>query len=159
MQRSQLQAVLTPILALILALALAVASAVVTAEVYRWVDADGNVHYGDRPPAAGVDSSTLSLPPAPVQEADQARRSLKQRRLLEAFEAERNQRNQAEAEAAAARRERARVCENARGELARFERANIVYTSDASGARVYMSDEERLDAVANVRAWIGKHCD
>ena len=111
MQRSQLQAVLAPILAL----TLAVASAVVTAEVYRWVDADGNVHYGDRPPAAGVDSRTLSLPPAPVEEADQARRSLKQRRLLEAFESERDQRDQAEAEAAAARRERARVCENARG--------------------------------------------
>ncbi len=157
MQRSQLQAVLALILAPILALA--VTSAIAAPEVYKWIDADGNVHYGDRPPATGVDSRTLSLPPAPAREPDQARRSLKQRRLLEAFEAERNQRNQAEAEAAAAKRERARECENARRELARFERANIIYTSDASGARIYISDEERLEAAANARTWIGKHCD
>ncbi len=153
MQSSQLQAMLA------LILALAAASAVATGEVYRWLDADGKVHYGDRPPATGVDSRSLSLPPAPAAEADQARRRLKQRRLLEAFEAERNQRHQATAEAAAAKRERARNCENARRELARFERANIVYTSDASGARIYMDDEERLQAAANARAWIGKHCD
>ncbi len=152
MKRSQLQAVLA------LTLALTAASAVAAAEIYKWLDADGNVHYGDRPPATGVDSRSMSLPPAPAEEADQARRSLKQRRLLEAFEAERNQRHQAEAEAAAARRKRARDCENARRELARFERANIIYTSDASGARIYMDDEERLAAAANARAWIGKHC-
>jgi len=156
MQRSHLQAVLALILAPVLALA--VTSAVAAPEIYKWVDADGNVHYGDRPPATGVDSRTLSLPPAPAREPDQARRDLKQRRLLDAFEAERNQRDQAKAEAAAARRERARDCENARRELARFERANIVYTNDTSGARIYMSDEERLQAAANARAWIGKHC-
>jgi hypothetical protein len=98
------------------------------------------------------------LPPAPTPEADQARRSLKQRRLLEAFEAERNQRHQLAAEAAAAKRDRDRDCENARRQLARFERANIVYSNDASGARVYMSDQERRQASANARAWIGKHC-
>ncbi len=156
MQRSQLQAVLALILAPILALA--VTSAIAAPEVYKWIDADGTVHYGDRPPATGVDSRTLSLPPAPTRETDQAQRNLKQRRLLEAFEAERNQRDQAKAEAAAARRERARDCEYARRELARFERANIVYTYDTSGARIYLSDEERLAAAANARAWIDKNC-
>ncbi len=156
MQRSHLQAVLALILAPVLALA--VTSAVAAPEIYKWVDADGNVHYGDRPPATGVDSRTLSLPPAPAREPDQAQRDLKQRRLLDAFDAERNQRDQAKAEAAATRRERARDCEKARRELARFERANIVYTHDTSGARIYMSDEERLQAAANAKAWIGKHC-
>lgn len=153
MESSRLQAMLALILALV------AASAVATGEVYKWQDAHGNVHYGDRPPATGVGSRSVSLPPAPAPEADQARRRLKQRRLLEAFEAERNQRHQAAAEAAATKRERARDCENARRELARFERANIVYTSDASGARFYMDDEERLQAAANARAWLGKHCD
>ena len=156
MQRSQCQAVLAPLLALILTLA--AASAVATGEVYKWLDADGKVHYGDRPPTTGADSHNLSLPPAPAPEAGQAQRNLKQRRLLEAFEAERNQRDRLAAEAAATKRERARDCENARRELTRFERANIVYRNDASGARVYMSDEERRDTAANVRAWIGKHC-
>jgi hypothetical protein len=35
---------------LLAALALAALSAAVQAEVYKWVDKDGNVHYGDTPP-------------------------------------------------------------------------------------------------------------
>ncbi len=151
MQPSQLQAVLTLVLVL--------ASTVATAEVYRWIDAHGNVHYGDRPPATGVDAHSVPLRPAPAKEPDQAQRRLKQRRLLEAFEAERAERNQAAAAAEAARREHDRTCEIARRDLTRFDRASVVYTNDESGARIYMSDQERRDAAANARAWIGRHCD
>jgi hypothetical protein len=149
MQRSRFPAVLV----------LTLASTFATAEVYKWVDAHGNVHYGDRPPAAGVDARSMPLPPAPAEDADHERRSLKQRRLLEAFEAERAERDRAETEAAVARAARAQKCESARRQLARFERANIVYTTDESGARAYMSDGERREAAANARVWIGKHCD
>ena len=149
MQRSRLPAVLV----------LTLASAFATAEVYKWVDADGNVHYGDRPPAAGVDSRSIPPPPAPPEDADHEQRSLKQRRLLEAFEAERAERDRAETQAAAARAERAQKCERARRQLAGLERANIVYTTDESGARTYMSDRERREAAANASVWIGKYCD
>ena len=150
MQRSRLSAVLV----------LTLASAFATGEVYKWVDADGNVHYGDRPPAAGVDSRSMPpSPAAPAENADHEQRRLKQRRLLQAFEAERAERDRAEAEAAAARAERTQKCDRARRQLARFERANIVYTTDESGARAYMSNGERREAAANARLWIGKHCD
>ena len=153
MQPSHLQAVLVLVPVLVLAHTTA------AAEVYKWTDTDGNVHYGDRPPATGVDPHSIPLRPAPAKEADHAQRRLKQRRLLEAFEAESAEREQAEVEAAAARRERARNCEYARRDLARFERASIIYTVDENGARIYLSDQERRDAAANARAWIGKHCD
>lgn len=151
MQPSQLRAVLTLILVL--------AGSVATAEVYRWTDADGNVHYGDRPPATGIDPHSVPLRPAPAREPDHAQRRLKQRRLLEAFEAERAEREQAADEAEAASREHRRNCEKVRRDLARFDRANIVYTTDEAGARIYMSDLERRDAAAKARAWIGRHCD
>ena len=149
MQLSQLSAMLV----------LTLASAFATAEAYKWVDADGHVHYGDRPPATGLDSRSMSLPPAPAKDADHEQRSLKRRRLLEAFEAERAERDQAEAEAAAAKAERAQKCEHARRQLVGFARANIVYTTDESGNRTYMSDGERRDAAGRARVWIGKHCD
>ena len=149
MQRSRLAAVL----------ALALASAFASAEVFKWVDANGDVHYGDRPPAAGVDSRSMPPPPAPAEDADHEQRSLKQRRLLEAFEAERAERDRAETQAAAARAERAQKCERARRQLAGLERANIVYTTDESGARAYMSDGERRQATANARIWIDRNCD
>ena len=148
MQRSRLSAVLV----------LSLASAFATAEVYKWVDAQGNVHYGDRPPAAGVDSRSIAPPPAPTEDPEHEQRSLKQRRLLEAFEAERAERDRAETQEAAARAQRAQTCERARRQLARFERANIVYTTDESGERKYMSDGERREAAANARVWIGRNC-
>ena len=140
-------------------LALTLASTFAMADVYKWVDADGAVHYGDRPPADGTDSRSMTLPPAPTRDADHGQRSLKQQRLLEAFDAERAERDQAAAETAAAKREREYRCEKASRELARFERANIVYTTNDSGARIYMSDEERQKATAEARRWIGKHCN
>jgi Domain of unknown function (DUF4124) len=149
MQRSRLSVMLV----------LTLASAIASAEVYKWLDADGNVHYGDRPPATGTDSHSITLPPAPTRDADHERRSLLRSRLLEAIDAERAEQAQAEREAAAAKQERARMCARARGDLARFERANIIYTNDESGARIYMSDEARREATANAKLWIDEHCD
>jgi len=149
MQRSRLWAMLV----------LTLASAIASAEVYKWLDDQGNVHYGDRPPDTGSDPQSLTLPPAPTRDADRAERSLLQRRLLEAIDAERAERAQAEAEAAAAKRERLLKCERARRDLARFERANIIYTNDDSGARIYMSDDERREATDKARHWLEKHCN
>ncbi len=149
MQRLQLSTVL----------ALTLVSTFAGAEVYKWVDTDGNVHYGGRPPATALDSRSVPLPPAPVKDADHEQRSLKRRRLLEAFEAERAERELEEVEAAAAKRELAKACEKVRRDLARIERAQSVYTTHESGARIYMSDEERREATDGARAWIGKHCD
>ena len=43
-------------------LVLTLAAATVGAQVYRWTDENGKVHYGDKPPA-GKPSTTLAKPP------------------------------------------------------------------------------------------------
>jgi len=139
-------------------LVLTMASAFAIADVYKWIDADGKVHYGDRPPAAGTDVHTMTLPAAPPGDADRGQRRLTQQRLLEAFDAERAALAQAAAESAAAKQEALQRCQKASRELARIERANIVYTTDNSGERVYMSDEDRRDATAEISRWITGHC-
>jgi hypothetical protein len=142
-------------------LAMMVLTLVVTAaagEVYKWVDADGKVHYGDRRPASGSDPSVVELAPAPAVDADHSERSLQRRRLLDAFEAERAERREVEAKAAAAKSERKDECARARRQLAELQRAHVVYTEDESGKRIYMSDEERKATAASVRARIDEHC-
>lgn len=149
LQRFELMAVLTLILA----------ASHAGAEVYKWVDEDGKVHYGDRRPGPDADARRLELEPAPSRDADQYERSLRERRLLEAFEAERAERDQAAAQAAAAEQERSEKCARVARDLAGYERAGIVFTRDESGARIYLSDEEREQASAGARAWFDKHCD
>ena len=141
------------------ALVLTLASAFATADVYKWIDAHGDVHYGDRPPGAGADARSMTLPPAPTKDTDHGQRSLKRQRLLEAFDAQHAEEERAAAKAAAAKRERRDRCEKASQELARWERASIIYTEDDNGTRIYMSDEERRKTTAEARLWIGKHCD
>lgn len=148
-----------PRLAAVLVLALVLAGIPAVAEVYKWTDADGNVHYGDRPPSSAQEPRSLTLPPPPTPDADQGERGRRQRRLLEAFDAERAERDRLETEAAEAKREQAHKCEQARRTLANFERANILYTTDDNGARIYMSDGARQRAAADVRSWIRKYCD
>ncbi len=60
---------------LLLALAL-LPAATATAEVYRWVDEQGTVHFSDEPPAAGAEPMPLKSPavvsvPSPTQGAAQ----------------------------------------------------------------------------------------
>lgn len=143
---------------LLAALILSVVAASAAGEVYKWVDQDGKVHYGDRRPASGVDPNVVELAPAPSKDADHDERSLQRRRLLDAFEAERAEQRQAQAKAAAAKRDRAEKCARVRRDLARFERANIVYTEDDDGTRIYMSDAERNAAVSAARTWLDEHC-
>ncbi|NIM28244.1 MAG: DUF4124 domain-containing protein [Gammaproteobacteria bacterium] len=144
---------------LLATMALTLALTTAGAEVYKWVDADGKVHYGDRKPASGGAANVIELQPAPAVDADHAARSLQRHRLLEAFEAERAKRRQADADAAAAKRERDEACTRARRQLAELQRAHIVYTENESGERNYMSDDDRRTAAGGVQAWIDEHCD
>lgn len=130
-----------------------------SAEVYKWVDADGKVHYGDRRSEAGVDAHELEIAPAPSTDAALHERSVRRRRLLQAFEAERAEREQAAAEEAEQERALAQKCARVARDLVGYERANVVYTRDESGARVYLNDEQREQASAAARAWFEKHCE
>lgn len=139
-------------------LVLILTSTIVSGEVYRWVDADGDVHYGDHPPADSANTSSIELSPAPGMDDDHAARALKQQRLLDALDAERAEDDRARTEAAAERQQSAQLCERAGGDLARLERANIVYTDDGQGGRNYLSEVERRESIAKTRLWLGKHC-
>ena len=137
-------------------LILALASGAATAEVYKWTDAHGAVHYGDRP--QGADATAIAPPPAPVEDTDHGQRSLTRQRLLDAFDAQREERDRAAAKAAAAKRERQDQCEKLSMELSRWERASAIYTTKDDGTRIFMSDEERREATARAHLWIAKHC-
>jgi len=66
----------------IVLLSLILLPGIAVAEVYQWVDEDGNVHFGDSPPD-NADAQTVDLPPGPSdQQVEQA-----QQRLQDALDA------------------------------------------------------------------------
>jgi hypothetical protein len=127
------------------------------AEVYRWIDAEGNVHYADRRPEAGargVQSLQLPEEASKSDPAVQAERE-RARRLLRVWDEERLARERATAEQAAALES---LCARLRSHLEELERARLVYREDGSPAPQPLSEAERQSYEQSLRATWGDRC-
>ena len=123
------------------------------AEIYRWVDANGQVHFGERPrPGA----ETVEVRPQ-VIERDQRMRDgeADMQRLLEVRTAEREQRN---AQLAERRQQQEARCRQLQQRLADFQRRTYWYEEDAQGKRVEVSPARVREAEAAVRQQIAEQC-
>lgn len=151
-------------------LVLAFVSAVTTAGgVYKWVDEKGKVHYGDRPPGAGVtEAAEVRLRPPPGRAAqflstgeDLVGRKTQQRRLLEVMELERKERAEGRAKKADEIQKRTvlkKKCAKARQTLEQYRRASHLFAESSSGERKVLSHAERAQAEQKLAASITEHC-
>ena len=134
--------------AALLALALAGAA---QAQIYRWTDEKGRVHYGEQPPA-GAGTSTVK-PPAPSA-APERREDLKvQDAEFKRRQVERREREEAEARAVQARQEK---CDDAEDEIKLSEKVRL-YRRDA-GKKVFLTDEEHKAYVEKLKQFRAKNC-
>jgi hypothetical protein len=124
--------------------------------VYRWVDEQGRVHFGDRP--AGADSRPVELPGGATVDADAAARRERQRQLLEAFEQDRREHRERSEQARQEQAARAARCARARDQARVLEVAGRVYEMDAAGNRTYLSDAARDETLARAREAVERWC-
>ncbi len=132
-------------------------------QIYKWVDKHGKVHYGDRPQSEG--SEIIQLKDDPEIESGaagagptEAERREKRRRLLQAFEQKRAEKQAAAAKKTAERQELKKKCTVARQELREMKEAGYLYKYDKSGNREVLSNDAREKAVANLKRAIDKRC-
>lgn len=128
------------------------------AGVYRWVDENGEVHYGDRPPS-NTESTRMEIESAPAPAPEDGERRLKTQRLLDALESQRDRDKQKAAQAKADEARQERNCQSARRQVALHQRANSVFRRGPDGERIYLSDEERKQALARARTLVDQWCD
>lgn len=115
------------------------------AEIYRWTDERGQVHYGERPPddrAQSMDIPTGSTS-APRLQADEAARRARQQRLLEAYEYERARKAERAAQAASKASQLAVQCERLRNQWRRLNYGGPVYFQGEDGERRYLDEQQR----------------
>lgn len=132
----------------------------VSAAVYRWVDAQGHVHFSDQAPA-GSHPPTLDLPaaPAPPTTNDEAARRAKRQRLLRAWSEENRQQAAAQARAARQQARRQKRCALARDRLRSYRQARYLYDLDAQGKRRILSDSEHQQALQQAQDAVTQWCD
>lgn len=140
---------------LILLLALSFSS-MAYAEIYKWVDDQGRIHYSDKP----VKNSTQINVNTQKQSTGEHRQSReeKRRKLLNVFNEDRARKNKEKEKKRAQKKKQQRNCVLARDRLRRYERASYIYDLDKDGKRIVMSSEERERETRKLRKRIEKYC-
>jgi hypothetical protein len=167
---------------LFIALAAILATATVAAQVYRWVDKDGKVHFSDQPPpsdAKGVSAKRIDAKPAsgstpaaapkdgkvePKALPAEAVKPESQKTLAEkakdfekrrADEAEASKKAADEAKVKAINQER---CRDAQAFVRTLESGRPMSTTNAAGERVIMDEKARDAEVAKARSAAAEVC-
>lgn len=140
---------------LVLALSLSPARAA-AGDVYRSVDADGNVSFGDRPIDDRAEPVHVPAPRrAGTDVYEQHRRTA---RAVEAYASERRERAQLRAERAEEVRERKRRCAVARDEQSRIETAAHLYYRDDEGNKRVIDGAEYDAVIEHARNAVESWC-
>tara|TARA_R110000751_G_scaffold24064_6_gene65897 strand:- start:225 stop:656 length:432 start_codon:yes stop_codon:yes gene_type:complete len=107
------------------------------AEIYRWVDAQGQVHF-DQQPRQGAQQ--IEVRPQVIEREDHVRQSEQNRQRL--FDVREQEREQQREQNFQQRQRQVERCAQMRKQLALYERRVFWYEEDASGQRVEVSDEQ-----------------
>lgn len=132
----------------------------VYAEVYKWTDADGNVHYGDRPKAGNARELDIESQPSTPDGPDNANKNQQDiERWLKARDEERSIREQEEAALQQQKARQKQKCSRLRNELRDYEKGGVVwYEIDESGNRRYYSDADIAKEIADLKKTIKREC-
>jgi uncharacterized lipoprotein NlpE involved in copper resistance len=147
--------------AVAITLTLAVSGVAVAGDIYKWVDEDGNVHYGDKPVSNGSERVAIESRPT-----DRARVQSQYQAAAQARIENRDARAQADEEGRKAEEElraqadeRRQKCEASRATMQKFVTSRRIYTQDESGERVYMDDAQMQAARERVENDINEYCN
>ena len=138
------------------------------ADVYKWVDKDGKIHYSDQPPLAGdakkmkqksKDTPAASSSASPGNAATKPASSAAdqelefRKRKTEKEEAEKKQ--QADAETAKKNKE---YCNNLLGDLRSHSDGTRLVRYNDKGERIFLDEKERSDSKKQLENRIAKDC-
>jgi hypothetical protein len=128
------------------------------AQVYSWKDANGKIHYGDRPPAERqADSRKLAAPP-PV-DVEGIRSANAEKQLVEREKQQKAKESASKAEEdQTATRQREENCRQAKSSLAALESGQIRFTMNAKGERTALDGATREAELGKARSSVDSWC-
>jgi len=131
---------------------------IVQAGTYRWVDENGQTHFGDRPPTNAASDEVELKAPAPSSDAAARERRQRMNEFLEQSQRERAERNEAEAKLEAKAAKHEARCEALRARLKYLKSVSGIYRLNSEGERVFVDDEENERIRQEFRARVQSEC-
>jgi len=128
-------------------------------EIYKWTDAEGNIHFGDKPVGDAPERLAIASQPtdqAMVQAQNAARREARATAATEAAEAAANSPSAEELRAAAA--EKDQKCADYKQRMQTLAQSRRIYREDEAGERVYLNEAEAIAARAEVEEQVSEYC-
>ena len=140
--------------------ALGFSGAVLSGEIYKWTDENGNVHYEDRP--VGEEVERLDVVSSNTSNSN-VQASIDARRERESARAEarskRDEEAAAAAEAQAEAENRAVKCTESKARMQSYLQSRSLFREDDNGERVYLDEDQVMDARNKAQEQIQKYCD
>ena len=129
------------------------------AAMFKWTDADGNVQYGEHPPA-GANAEHIRSAPAPTPSSVPDTPSLQER--VEALDKRRAEEAEQQAEAEQKKRnaENRKInCENARRNLVELNKGGARLTRMPDGSYQRLDYEKQQELVRKNEKAVEEYCD
>lgn len=126
------------------------------AEMYKWVDEEGNTHYTQSPPPGDIEAKTIKPPPEINSEYEQKQIQGRQE-LLDDWQKAREEKKQAELKQQQEAEEKAAKCEQARKRLASYQRPRIMI-KDADGNPTRIGEDKRMAELEKSRELVKQLC-
>ncbi|MFH1605210.1 MAG: DUF4124 domain-containing protein [Pseudomonadota bacterium] len=143
-----------------------------SAQMYKWVDENGKVHYSDKPPPSNIKIEklrrTVTSAPAPSEVKGGAAKDAAKAgpmTLIEqdqAFRKRQQEAAKAEQEAAqkqAQAREREQNCKRAKIALAQYQAGGLQMRINEKGERVYLDEKQIAQDAERARQDVAKACN
>jgi hypothetical protein len=131
------------------------------AEVYRWVDAKGGVHYSDRPDSD--QAQPVGIYSRPTNREAVAQRTSSEREQRAQVAAQEQEQEATEAVSNAVNRDvsavRAEQCKKAQEQYKVAIESQRLYRMGKDGERVYLNDAELSEARVNARKAMDNACN
>ena len=131
----------------------------VSAGIHRWVDENGQVHFGERPPADVSDSNEVKIRnQTSAQEPAKVDRKQNRQRYLDQRQRERAEKKEKAAKKQKKKKELQKRCTYSRNKLQEYKEHGALYERLPNNERRFLTDQEREQEIAKARKEVARWC-
>jgi len=127
-----------------------------SAEIYKWTDADGRVHFGDKPTDQKIQAKEIEVKDYMPGTDTGSRESNQRPQRAMTPGSEGKQKTSAQDSANAAAEAQKQRCDIARDTLQKIS-GRVIFTDD-NGKPLHVTEQQRIEKQRELDAWVQENC-